>query len=189
MSRDHIFQGICVAAALLASTPVNAQDKVVPEAGWRTLIPSGSSETKIERDSDVEAPLLVKNAIGNIDFDDDPSLQPIRIGSVLIEADSPIDHSIFETVIEPYLGIRATNKDLAKLAGEIADLARSKGMLLANTYIPKQLMELGIIRIVLDLGTIDEVRVEGSKSRALRRLLDPLAGKAVVQKELERRLM
>ena len=65
---------------------------------------------------------------------------------------------MFEKVIEPYLGSSATSEDLAKLAQEIAEIARSQGMVLANAYVPEQQIELGIVRIKLDAGSIDKVQ-------------------------------
>jgi hemolysin activation/secretion protein len=113
----------------------------------------------------------------------------VRVGSVLIEAPANIDQGIFEKAIEPFLGNTANSDELAKLAQEIADIARAEGMVLAHAHVPQQNVEMGIVRVVLVPGILDEVRIKGSGNRALRKLLAPLRGKVLMLPELERRLM
>lgn len=115
--------------------------------------------------------------------------QSVRVGSVLVDTDAAIDHAIFEAIIEPYLGIEASRDDLARLAQEIAAAARAQGVALAEAWVPDQKVELGIVRVVLAVGVIDEVRIDGPDNAALRELLEPLIGKVFVQDELEKRLM
>ncbi|MCL6530541.1 MAG: hypothetical protein K6T70_10595, partial [Meiothermus ruber] len=113
----------------------------------------------------------------------------VRVGSVQVETQADIDHGIFQTAIEPFLGNKATQGDLAKLAQKIADVARAKGMVLADAYIPAQNIEMGMVKVILTVGVIDEVRIVGSSSRALRNLLAPLEGMERMGNELERRLL
>ncbi|WP_170226921.1 ShlB/FhaC/HecB family hemolysin secretion/activation protein [Sphingorhabdus contaminans] len=148
-------------------------------------------DTPNRNEVNVEAPQLVRSEAAVVPPESlpDNSGEGIRIGSVLIETDDSVNHNIFEKVIEPYLGSNASGEDLAKLAQKIAEIARSEGMVLANAYVPEQQIELGIVRIKLDAGSIDKVRIEGSANKALHRLLEPLVGKLVLKHELERRLM
>lgn len=176
----------------LVSSPTFAQQTMPQDGEWRALLPSKSDDGLTRADTNIaEIPELVRNESGGDERTDrqEGDSAAIRVGSVLIETTSVVDHAIFESVIEPYLGGNATNDELAKLAQQIAEVARSEGMLLASTHVPEQQIEMGIVRIMLDTGSIDEVRIEGSNNRALRNLLEPLVGGTVIQKELERRLM
>lgn len=177
---------------MLAPAPVCAQVNGAVEGEWRAFLPAATKDDRPDRNEvNVEAPQLIRRETAAIPPEPaaDKSGEGIRVGSVLIETDSSVDHNMFEKVIEPYLGSSATNDDLAKLAQEIAEIARSQGMVLANAYVPEQQIELGIVRIKLDAGSIDKVRIEGSSNKALRQLLEPLIGQTVMQHELERRLM
>ena len=176
-----------ITAILLASAPAYAQEN----DALRALLPTMKADGTARPDTaNVNSPELhqIETQTGNPLNSDDQSQQGIRVGSVLIETTAAIDHAMFEKAIEPFLGSSATKQDLAKLAQQIATIARSEGMMLAKAHIPEQQIELGIVRVVLDSGMIDEVRIEGSSNTALRALLDPLAGRAVMQNDLERRL-
>ncbi len=177
---------------MLAPAPVCAQVNGAGEGEWRAFLPAATKDDRPDRNEvNVEAPQLIRRETAAIPPEPaaDKSGEGIRVGSVLIETDRSVDHNMFEKVIEPYLGSSATSEDLAKLAQEIAEIARSQGMVLANAYVPEQQIELGIVRIKLDAGSIDKVRIEGSSNKALRQLLEPLVGQTVMQHELERRLM
>lgn len=181
-----------IGGALLAPAQLCAQVNGAADGEWRAFLPAATKDDKPDRNEvNVEAPQLIRSEAANILQQPLPanSGDGIRVGSVLIETDSSVNHKMFEKVIEPYLGSSATSEDLAKLAQEIAELARSQGMVLANAYVPEQQIELGIVRIKLDSGSIDKVRIEGSSNKALYQLLEPLVGQTVMQHELERRLM
>lgn len=181
-----------IGGALLAPAQLCAQVNGAADGEWRAFLPAATKDDKPDRNEvNVEAPQLIRSEAANIPQQPLPanSGDGIRVGSVLIETDSSVNHNMFEKVIEPYLGSSATSEDLAKLAQEIAELARSQGMVLANAYVPEQQIELGIVRIKLDSGSIDKVRIEGSSNKALYQLLEPLVGQTVMQHELERRLM
>lgn len=192
MARNAISMLCFVGYAYVGGGPVFAQQNAARDGEWRALLPS-KSDSRVTRpeDADAKVPELVSNDPSSTQQRerDGGSSEAIRIGSVLIETSSSIDHAMFDSVIEPYLGIDATSGELAKLAQQIADVARSKGMLLASSYVPEQQVEMGIVRIIFDAGSIDEVRIEGSSNQALRNLLEPLVGGPVMQAELERRLM
>lgn len=178
--------------AMLASAPVCAQANGAGEGEWRAFLPSATKDDSPNRNEvNVDAPELIGTDALSISEEPIPdnSREAIRVGSVLIETASSVNHSMFEKVIEPYLGSNVTSEDLAKLAQQIAEIARSQGMVLANAYVPEQQIELGIVRIKLDAGAIDQLRIEGSSNKALRKLLEPLIGQTVMQHELERRLM
>ena len=177
----------CTVIGLLSAGPLQAQN----EGEWRPMPPTESQATA-ERDRDPSTPELMRNDLPNPAGQraiEDVAQSSFRVGSVLIETTSAVDHAVFEDVIEPYLGKIATSAELAKLAQLIADVARDNGMVLANSFVPPQQIELGIVRIILNTGQIDEVRIEGASNQALRDMLQPLVGKAVMREDLERRLV
>lgn len=180
------------AALLLLSPTAKAEQVMAPDEQWR---PFRSHPETGQNPSPLKADQAVPTLERSIAETDATALplegnpDTFRVGSILIETQAPLDHAVFDQVIEPYLGTDMDQRGLAKLAQQIADVARAKGLILADALVPSQDVELGIIRVVLTPGTIDEVRINGSSNTALRDLLEPLTGQVTTQKELEHRLM
>jgi|GWRWMinimDraft_5_1066013.scaffolds.fasta_scaffold00570_6 hemolysin activation/secretion protein len=177
---------------LLLTVPAQAQQVTSQEGEWTEFRPATKNDiSKPLTASEFEPPLLV----GKIDFSRDTEAvfetqrSSVRVGSVLVQTTATIDHAMFEKAIEPFLGQELDSDELAKLVQQITEIARSNGMILADAHIPPQKVELGIVKIVLNVGSIDEIRIEGSANKALKSLLDPLVGQTTVRGELERRLM
>ncbi|RHW16459.1 ShlB/FhaC/HecB family hemolysin secretion/activation protein [Sphingomonas gilva] len=119
-----------------------------------------------------------------------PDTATVRIGGVHVAGLVALRQADFADIVDGYLGKTATNEELAALADQIADRARDKGYVLASARIDPQPLKAGILEIVLDEGVVDEVRVEGTSSAAVRRALSPLAsGSPVRMADLERRLL
>jgi hemolysin activation/secretion protein len=177
---------------LLLTVPAQAQQVISQEGEWTEFRPATKNDiSKPLTASQFEPPLLV----GKIDFSRDTEAvfetqrSSVRVGSVLVQTTATIDHAMFEEAIEPLLGQELDSDELAKLVQQITEIARSNGMILADAHIPPQKVELGIVKIILNVGSIDEIRIEGSANKALKSLLDPLVGQTTVRGELERRLM
>lgn len=177
---------------LLLTVPAQAQQAISQEGEWTEFRPAAKTDiSKPPTASEFEPPLLV----GKIDFSRDTEAvfdtqrSSVRVGSVLVQTTATIDHAMFEKAIEPLLGQELDSDELAKLVEQIAEIARSNGMILADAHIPPQKVELGIVKIILNVGSIDEIRIEGSSNKALKSLLDALVGQTAVRGELERRLM
>ncbi|NJS15149.1 MAG: ShlB/FhaC/HecB family hemolysin secretion/activation protein [Sphingopyxis sp.] len=187
MPRATTLLRLCLCGALLSAAPVLAQQS----EDLRSILPKPTDPVGRDRDTDASAPELVRSSSASADnaSANDAATPSVRIGSVLVETSAAVDHAMFETAIERFLGKDATSQELARLAQEIAEVARTRGMVLASAYVPRQQVELGIVKIILQTGAIDEVRIEGSANRALRELLDPLVGTTIMRDELERRLM
>jgi len=179
-------------ALLLTGAPALAQSGTGVDSEWRQFTPLETRQDAADSvRSDVRVPIIMTPDAIQMPSPGNAAELPkgFRIGSVLIEPSSQIDHTLFEKLIEPYLGAEASSEDFTRLTEEIAAVARAQGMVLASAHIPPQKIELGILRVVLTIGVIDEVRIEGSSNRALQKLFAPLVGQVVLQKELERRLM
>lgn len=176
----------------MVAAPLFAQNTVAQEGEWSAFLPGVALNEPNPRNAVEEQPPQLVSNIGYLDRADmqvEDGIPSVRIGSVLIQSETAIDHAMFEDVIEPFLGQDLASDELAKLVQQIAEVARSNGMIFADAYIPQQEIELGIVKVVLNIGVIDEVRIQGSENRAVKRLLDPLVGRTVTRSELERHLM
>jgi hemolysin activation/secretion protein len=74
------------------------------------------------------------------------------------------------------IGRELTVADLTGLAGRVADIARRNGYPFASASVPPQRVGNGILRVSLDLGKIDAVRVIGALSPAA----DAILNKALI---------
>lgn len=114
--------------------------------------------------------------------------QAFRVGAILIDGAEQLDQAVFAEAIEPMIGRELSRDDLASLTQQIADIARDNGYVFASAYIPPQQMELGVLRITLDTGMIDEVRIIGSDNEEIRELLARLVGRNVTRDFVERQI-
>ena len=112
------------------------------------------------------------------------------VGAVVVEGAPTFRAARFAPIVEPYLGRTLTPVELGALARAVADVARSDGFVLATAYVPAQTLASGVLRVRLDEGRIDEVRVTGPANPAIRRALAGLSdGRPVRRAELERALL
>lgn len=98
----------------------------------------------------------------------------LNVGSIVIDGTEALSRSDFAGVIEPFAGHRLDRTALRRLADAIADHARQRGYILATAWIPEQALVGGMLRVRVDEGTIDAVRVEGSADPAIRAQLQRL---------------
>ncbi len=114
----------------------------------------------------------------------------LTIGSIIIDGNEALPDSHFVDLIERYTSRPLAQSDLAELADAIARRARDAGHVFATASIPPQGLSLGVLRVELDEGRVDTIRIEGADEPAIRRQLAPLAaGKPVTRAELERHIL
>jgi hemolysin activation/secretion protein len=131
------------------------------------------------------APLRVEPA----DVEDTALAHPVLVRSIRVEGATEVPITAFRSAVEPFFGKTLTSRDLSAVASAVASIARRAGYGLATAWVPEQTVEGGLLRVVLDEGRIDEVRILGAGS-AVRRILAPLAnGRPVRTADLERRLL
>lgn len=118
-----------------------------------------------------------------------PAPGSILIGSVSIEGGREIPRDSLAPALESFVGQQADGAMLQAMARAIADRARSHGYLFASAMVPQQQVSGGSVTVVLDAGRIDAVRVTGSSSRRLQRILDRIVGPAVLRDNFERQLL
>lgn len=98
----------------------------------------------------------------------------IAVGAIVIDGLAALDRSDFAAVIEPFAGRTLDRAELSSLTDAIASHARARGYILATAWIPEQALESGMLRVRVDEGGIDEIRIEGSDDPAIRRQLERL---------------
>ncbi len=113
----------------------------------------------------------------------------IQVGAVQITGLSELSQQDFTDIAQGYAGRTLDQSGLRDLARAVADRARDRGYLFASAAVPSQEMEIGIVRVTLNEGVIDEVRLQGSDNPRVRDLLIGLAGRAVRKEDIERRLL
>jgi hemolysin activation/secretion protein len=95
----------------------------------------------------------------------------------------------FADVIDDYVGRSLSASELSELANRLAARARATYPL-ASASIEPQALRAGVLRVQIDEGTVDEIRLDGPQNRAVLAVLQPLvSGMPVTAAQLERRLL
>ncbi len=116
--------------------------------------------------------------------------QGIEVGAIVIDGLSALTRAEFAPVIESFAGRMLTREDLRRLVDDIANHARKRGYILATAWIAEQALVGGMLRVTVDEGAIDEIRVEGSEDPAIRHQLERLlAIKPLTLAALEREVL
>lgn len=114
----------------------------------------------------------------------------LDIGAIVIDGLTELGRNDFASVIEPYAGRSLSRTELEQLTDSIASRAREKGYILATAWIPQQALIGGMLRVRVDEGMIDEVRVEGSDDPAIQRQLQRLVnGRPITLAALQREVL
>lgn len=100
--------------------------------------------------------------------------EALDVGSIVIDGLEALNRSDFAAVIEPFAGRSLDRTELRQLTDSVAALVRTRGYILATAWIPQQALVGGILRVRVDEGTIDAVRVEGTDDPAIRAQLERL---------------
>ncbi|WP_085810780.1 ShlB/FhaC/HecB family hemolysin secretion/activation protein [Sphingomonas sp. TZW2008] len=124
---------------------------------------------------------------------DQAAVPPITgvIRAVTINGQAPIPLDAFAEAIAAITGQELGRDGLAQAADRIAAVARARGYPFATATIPAQPLTDGVLRVTIDLGRIDAVRVIGKSNAAADRILARALrrGQGVRQRDLERALL
>lgn len=116
--------------------------------------------------------------------------EELVIGSILIAGNEALPDSDFVDIIERFTARPISQQDLTALADAVARRAREAGYIFATATIPPQSLEMGVLRVLLDEGRVDRIRIDGADDPAISRALAPLvSGKPLRSEELERRIL
>ncbi len=178
--RINVYGGTIL---LLAASPLAAQD-----AFDRTNPASQASrEERIERPAEqvrIEVlPVLEMPQVG-------AGAEAVDIGAIVIDGLTVMGRDAFAATIEPFAGRPLDRTELAQLADAIAARLRAEGYILATAWIPEQRLVNGMLRVRVDEGRIDAVRLVGTQNAALRQQLERLVGSGpVTLTELQREVL
>lgn len=106
--------------------------------------------------------------------------QQLDVGAILIDGLLALSRAEFADVLEDFIGRTLSPDELAELTQRIAGRARERGYVFANAWIPPQSLTAGMLRVEIDEGVIDEIRVIGSQDPAIPKMLEPLKNGAPV---------
>ncbi|WP_298302432.1 ShlB/FhaC/HecB family hemolysin secretion/activation protein [uncultured Erythrobacter sp.] len=142
-----------------------------------------------EQPSDQPKSLKIEQAEQAPEADLSPGKE-FTVSSIIISGNRAMSDTEFVDLIEEYTSRPLTQQDLSTLATRVAVRARFHGYIFATATVPRQDLDLGVLRIELDEGRIDEVRLAGAQDPAIARQLAPLvSSQPVTKEELERRLL
>ncbi|VXC99413.1 ShlB/FhaC/HecB family hemolysin secretion/activation protein [Sphingomonas sp. 8AM] len=113
------------------------------------------------------------------------------VRAVIVDGGDRLPPEVFAIPITAVIGQRLDRTQVAALAGAIAGVARAQGYPFATAQVPAQAQRDGVLRVGLDLGKIDAVRVIGGRSATADHVLGRAlaTGQPVQQKQLERALL
>jgi len=118
------------------------------------------------------------------------STEVLDIGAILIDGLVAMDRADFAAAIEPFAGRPLDRAELGQLTDAIAARARAEGYLLATAWIPQQTLVAGTLRVRIDEGVIDSVRIQGRDDPVIRRQLERLVtGQPVTLAALQREVL
>ncbi|KQT35429.1 hypothetical protein ASG29_03620 [Sphingomonas sp. Leaf412] len=113
------------------------------------------------------------------------------VRAITVVGQDRLGAAVFADAIAPVIGQPLTRDDLSRLAGAVADVARRRGYPFATAAVEPQSLAGGILRVTLDLGRIDAVRVVGARNAAADRILGRAlaTGAPIRQGSIERALL
>lgn len=114
----------------------------------------------------------------------------LDVGAIVIDGLVAMGRPAFAATIEPFAGRPLNRAELTMLTDAIAARARAEGYILATAWIPEQTLVAGMLRVQVDEGTIDAVRIDGSDDPAIRRQLERLVdGQPLTLAALQREVL
>ena len=114
----------------------------------------------------------------------------LDVGAIVVDGLVAMRQADFAAVVEPFAGRPLDRAELGRLTDAIAARAREEGYVLATAWIPEQTLVGGMLRVRIEEGRIDAVRLEGSDDPVIARQLARLAnGRPVTLVDLQREVL
>lgn len=153
---------------LLAAGPLAAQDaldRTNPQGQVNRDEPAlpDRGQVRIEVQPVLDMPRAGSAASGVMD-----------VGAILIDGLEAMESADFAATIEPFAGRPLDRAELLRLADAVAARAQAEGYILATAWIPEQTLVGGMLRVRIDEGRIDGVRIDGTNDPAIRAQLESL---------------
>lgn len=178
--RVSVFGGVML---LLANQPLAAQDALdrtnpALQVDRNERVARPDEPVRIEIRPVLDMP-QVRSTVG-----------PLDVGAIVVDGLSVLDQSAFAAIVEPFAGRPLDRDELVRLTDAIAARLRSEGYFLATAWIPEQRLVGQMLRVRVDEGRIDAVRLEGTQDPAVRRQLERLVdGRPVTLATLQREVL
>ncbi|UVI39046.1 ShlB/FhaC/HecB family hemolysin secretion/activation protein [Qipengyuania spongiae] len=119
-----------------------------------------------------------------------PATGQYDVGAIVLDGLSSLTPADFADILGDFSARSLTAADLGSLTDRIARRARDRGFLFASAMVAPQALSAGVLRVRVDEGIIDEIRVTGDVDRAIISQLEPLRdGRPVTVERLERQLL
>lgn len=108
--------------------------------------------------------------------------------AIVVDGASHLPAGAFSDAVLPFVGRNLDQRDLINLANAVADVARRRGYLFASASVEPQNMSGGVLRVKVNEGKIDAVRVIGAKSQLADQILTGMLanGQAATRARVER---
>ncbi len=114
----------------------------------------------------------------------------LDVGAIVIDGLVAMNRADFADIVNSFMGRTLQPDGLEQLTESIASLARERGYLFANAWIPPQSLVAGMLRVQVDEGVVDDIRIVGSDDPAIPKMLAPLRnGMPVTLARLERHIL
>ncbi len=176
---------------IAASSPAHSQqnlDRVNPARLEDQSLEKISEETDNVPQLVVEEEIFTENGGRTEVAAAQPDLS-YDVGAIDIVGLQGMSRSAFSDIVGSFIGRSLTSDDLASLTDQIARRARQQYPM-ASAAIEPQALRAGVLRVRIDEGLIDEIRLDGVQNSAVMAALQPLAsGQPVTTAQLERRLL
>ena len=112
------------------------------------------------------------------------------VGAIVVEGLVALSPQDFADIVQDYSARTLGAGEMSALSDRIAARARERGFIFANAVISPQSLSSGVLRVSLDEGVIDEIRIEGDADPAILSQLEPLRdGRPVTLARLERHIL
>lgn len=179
--RSHLLNGI-IGVALAVASPCaaqNALDRTDPtQIEEPQPKPRGIEPTVDVEEIDVETTTA------------DPAEGRYDVGAIVLEGLTALAPGDFADILTDFSARSLTATQLGALSERIAGRARERGFIFASASVAPQSLSAGVLRIRVDEGVIDEIRVTGDADRAIIAQLEPLRdGQPVTLRRLERQIL
>jgi len=111
------------------------------------------------------------------------------VGAIVIDG-KVLRTADFLDIIDRYSARSLTSAQLAEVVDAVAERAQARGYIFAASWIEPQSLGAGLLRIRLDEGAIDAIRIVGDDGPAVRAQLEPLrSGQPVTLPLLQRHVL
>ncbi len=180
--RSILTNGITLAILVGASAPgvaQNALDRTDPTQAERREDASPTGEDEIMVDN-------LRIEVDRTVFDD----TRYDVGAIVLDNLVVLSPDDFTDIVRDYSARTMSAGELNAFGQRLAERARQRGYIFASASILPQSLSGGVLRVRMDEGMIDEIRVEGDADRAIRAQLEPLRdGRPVTLARLERQVL